>query len=51
MREDNYMKAQERKDKIKNDRAVGLARQNEFIRKKVANARLNVDDAATNLKE
>ena len=51
MREENYMKAQERKNKIKDDRAMGVARQNDFIRKKVAAARANVNDQATGLKQ
>ena len=50
MREENYMKAQERKAKIKEDRQTGIYRQNEFIRKKVQNARANVNDQANDLK-
>lgn len=50
MREEAYMKAQERKAKIKDDRQTGIYRQNEFIRKKVANARSNVNEQANDLK-
>ena len=50
MREESHNKAQERKLKIKEERQVGLYKQNEFIRKKVQNARANVNDQAQNLK-
>ena len=49
MREENYNQAQFRKQQIRQQKADGVAKQNEFIKQKRQNARLEVDNQAASM--
>ena len=48
-KEEFYNEAQHKKQQIKQQKANGLAKQNDFIRQKRENARRNVDDKAAEM--